>query len=181
MANRTHRPPLLLSKTHRRMLTDLSRSTTAPDRQVKRAQVLLKYADGFSIADIRRQVGVSCPTIYKCIDTTLAAGVERQLNPTFTTKKPEILDDAKNWVIGLACSKPSDHGLAADRWSLRVLARHVAEHAAAAGFPRLAKAGRTTVWRILKKRRTPCNGFAGTAITSARDAIDRGGNDQRLC
>lgn len=155
MANKTHRPPLILSKIHRQMLADLSRSTTAPDRQVKRAKVLLKYADGYSIADIRRQVGVSCPTIYKCIDTALAAGVEQPLNPTFTTKKPEILDDARNWVIGLARSKPRDHGLAADNWSMRVLARHVAEHAIGAGFPRLANAGRTTVWRILKNRRQP--------------------------
>lgn len=160
MANRTHRPPLILSKIHRRMLTELSRSSTAPDRQVKRAKVLLKYADGLSIADIRRQVGVSCPTIYKCIDTALAAGIEQPLNPTFTTKKPEILDDAKDWVVRLACGKPRDHGLAADRWSLRVLARHVAEHAVGAGFPRLANAGRTTVWRILKNRRPPAGGPA---------------------
>ncbi|BBL72061.1 hypothetical protein [Methylogaea oryzae] len=172
MANRTQRPPLILSKIHRRMLTELSRSTTAPERQVKRAKILLKYADGCSIADIRRQVGVSCPTIYKCIDTALAAGIEQPLNPSFTTKKPEILEDAKDWVIGLARANPCDHGLDMDRWSLRVLARHVAEHAVGAGFPRLAKAGRTTVWRILQSRR-PAGLAAGQFNGCARLAAGR--------
>jgi transposase len=165
MANKTHRPPLILSKTHRHMLSELSRSTTAPERQVKRARVLLKYADGCSIAEIQRQVGISAPTIYKCIDTALADGVEQPLKPPLTTKKPEILDDAKDWVIGLARSKPGDYGLSAERWSLRALTRHVAEHAVDAGFPRLANAGKTTVWRILKGRRS-----AGAALAMAASA-----------
>ncbi|MGH8491196.1 MAG: helix-turn-helix domain-containing protein [Gammaproteobacteria bacterium] len=38
--------------------------------------MLLRYADGISISDIQRQVGVSRPTIYKCIDKALSAGVQ---------------------------------------------------------------------------------------------------------
>src|ERR1035437_4310766 len=43
----------------------------------------------------------------------------------------------------------AEHGLAAELWSISGLARFVAEHAEAAGFPRLAHAGKSTVWRIL--------------------------------
>ena len=49
----------------------------------------------------------------------------------------------------MACTKPKELGLAAELWSIAALARHVSEHAVAAGFPRLAGAGKSTVWRIL--------------------------------
>ncbi|MEO6320854.1 MAG: IS630 family transposase, partial [Polaromonas sp.] len=53
------------------------------------------------------------------------------------------------WVVSIACAKPKDHGLAAELWSISGLAKFVCEHAQTAGFPRLAKAGKSTVWRIL--------------------------------
>ncbi|SDZ20166.1 Homeodomain-like domain-containing protein [Nitrosomonas sp. Nm58] len=87
------------------MLTELSGSRTAPAREVERAKILLRYAEGISISDIQRQVGVSRPTIYKCIDKALAAGVPVGLKDTFHhPKEPEILADAKAWVVSLACT-----------------------------------------------------------------------------
>ena len=74
MARRTKRAPLLLSDTHKATLTELASSRTAPVREVAQARVLLRYADGRSISDIQRQVGVSRPTIYKGIDKAVAAG-----------------------------------------------------------------------------------------------------------
>jgi hypothetical protein len=41
--------------------------------------------------------------------------------------------------------------LAAELWTLSALARHVRQHAVAAGFTRLVQANKTTVWRILKE------------------------------
>jgi len=63
--------------------------------------------------------------------------------------EPEISDEAKAWVVSIACTKPKDHGLAAELWSISALARFVSERAEAAGFSRLAGAGKSTVWRIL--------------------------------
>ena len=64
---------------------------------------------------------------------------------------PEITDEAKAWVVSLACSKPVAHGLAAELWSISALARFVGAQAAQAGHPRLAQAGKSTVWRILNE------------------------------
>ena len=61
----------------------------------------------------------------------------------------EISDEAGAWVVSLACTKPKDHGLAADLWSIAALAALVREHAPGAGFARLGKAAKSTVWRIL--------------------------------
>ncbi len=49
----------------------------------------------------------------------------------------------------LACRQPKDLGLAAELWTLSALARHVCQEAASAGFPRLSRIGKMTVWRIL--------------------------------
>ena len=153
MARKTQRAPLVLSDADRQMLTALSGSRTAPVREVERARVLLRYAEGTSISDMQRQLGISRPTIYKCIDKALAAGVQVGLKDTFhRPKEPEILADAKAWVVHLACTKPKDVGLAAELWTLSALVRQVRKGAVEAGFPRLAKVGKTTVWRILNEQ-----------------------------
>jgi hypothetical protein len=64
-------------------------------------------------------------------------------------REPEITDEAKAWVVSIACTKPKDHGLAAELWTISGLARFVSARAEGAGFPRLARAGKSTVWRIL--------------------------------
>lgn len=88
--------------------------------------------------------------IYKCIDKALGAGVQTGLKDAYhRPREPEILADAKAWVVSIACTKPKDHGLAAELWSISALTQFVSEHAEAAGFPRLRHSGRTTVWRIL--------------------------------
>ena len=150
MARKTGRAALALSIEQRTMLEELAGSRTAPLREVERAKVLLAYAQGKAPTEIQRLLGVSRPTIYKCIDKALAAGVNTGLRDRFhRPHAPQISDEAKAWVIDLACRKPHSLGMAAELWTLSALATYVASHATAAGFPRLARAGKTTVWRIL--------------------------------
>ncbi len=150
MGRKSGRAALVMSEEQRAKLSDLAASRTAAVREVERAGVLLKYAQGTSISDIQRQLGVSRPMIYKCIDKALAAGVQAGLKDTYHRPyAPEITEDAKAWVVSVACIKPKELDLAAELWSISALARYVAEHAVQAGFPRLAGAGKSTVWRIL--------------------------------
>jgi len=152
MARETGRAALVLSAEQRAALAALAASRTAPLREVERAGILLQYAEGQSISAIHRQLGVSRPTIYKCIDKALVAGVNAGLKDAYHRPfAPVITEAAKAWVISVACIKPKDLGLAAELWTLSALARHIAVHAEAAGFPRLARAGKSTVWRILNE------------------------------
>ena len=82
MARKTLRAPLVLSDENRKLLTELSGSMTAPVREVVRAKVLLHYANGVEISSIKRDVGISRPAIYKCIDKALAAGAQAGLKDT---------------------------------------------------------------------------------------------------
>jgi transposase len=130
MARKSGRAALVLSEEQRGMLTELASSRKAPVREVERAKVLLKF--------------------YKCIDKALAAGIQTGLKDIYhRPHDPEITDDAKAWVVSIACLKPKDLGLAAELWSISALARYVSEHAEQAGFARLSGAGKSTVWRIL--------------------------------
>jgi len=150
MARKSRRAELVLVPDQRRMLEELAASRTAPAREVERAKVLLGYAAGTSITELQRQLGFSRPMIYRCIDKALAAGVQMGLKDKYhRPHEPEISEEAKAWVVSIACTKPKDHGLAAELWTISALARFVCDGARAAGFARLSKAGKSTVWRIL--------------------------------
>ena len=147
VARKTKRAVLVLTDEQRAMLTERARSRTAPIREVERAKVLLGFADGASITDLMRRVGVGRPMIDKCVDKALAAGVGAGLKDTYhRPHEPEITGEAKAWVVSLACTQPKDHGLAAELWSISALARFVCKRAKAAGH-----AGKSTIWRILNE------------------------------
>lgn len=144
------RAALLLSDAQRAALQALAKSRKAERRKIERAQVLLAYAEGKLPTEISRVVGLTRPTIYKCIDKALATGVDSALRDTYHRPyAPEIGDAAKAWVVDLACRKPKEIGYAAELWTISALAQHVASQAEAAGYPRLAQAAKATVWRIL--------------------------------
>ena len=118
MARKTKRAALVLTGEQRAMLAELAGSRTGSIREVERAKILPGYADGASITDLMRRVGVGRPMIYKCIDKALAAGVGAGLKDAYhRPHEPEITDEAKAWVVSIACTKPTDHGLAAELWS----------------------------------------------------------------
>ena len=150
MARKTQRAKLLLSIDERRKLKLISNSRKAPLREVQRAKVLLHYADDIPISQIKQLVKVSRPTIYKCIDKALAAGPDAGLKDYYHRPfDPKITNEAKTWVVNLACTKPKDHGLAAELWTLKELAEFSRKHALEAGHDCLSKAAKATIWRIL--------------------------------
>lgn len=150
MARKSGRAALILSQAQEAMLKELAGSRTAAAREVERANVMLGYAAGKTITELQRQLGVGRPMIYKCIDKALAAGAQMGLKDKYhRPHEPVITTEAKAWVVALACTKPKDHGLAAELWSISGLAKFVCEHAQGAGFARLSNAGKSTVWRIL--------------------------------
>jgi len=150
MARKTGRPALVIAADEREKLERLRDSRKAPKRETEGAAILLSYAAGEGPTVIQQRLGVSRPTIYKCIDKALAAGVQSGLKDRYhRPKEPVITEEAKAWVLSLACTKPKDHGLAAELWSLSALARYTREHASAQGHGSLVRAGKASIWRIL--------------------------------
>ncbi|MFH1964514.1 MAG: IS630 family transposase [Acidobacteriota bacterium] len=152
MARQTKRARLILTQEQFNQLSQLSASRKAPFRETQRAKILLLYAQGLPITEIQKKATASRPTIYKCIDKALAAGVDVGLKDCFHKPfDPVITNNAKTWVINLACTKPKEHGLAAELWTYSELAKYTRKHAPGDGYDCLANAAKATVWRILKE------------------------------
>src|ERR1700689_4446046 len=153
MAGRTRRSRLILTDEDKAELEQLARSRTAPYREAQRSTILLGYHAGESIASIGRRLGMTRLSVSKWVAKALAGGPMAALKDNYhRPKEPVIGDDAKAWVVHLACRKPKDLGYAAEVWSRHALAMHVREHALEAGFPALSRAAKATVHRILAEQ-----------------------------
>jgi len=132
-----------------RLLEQLRQSRTAAWREVQRAQVLWLYYTGSNIATIMKTVKMTRKSVSKWIEKALTIGVSAGLKDTPHGSKPVLTENAKAWVVHLACSKPKQWGYAAEVWSRQALAQHVRRQAVARGHPSLARASKATVQRIL--------------------------------
>jgi len=152
MPRTSQRAALRLTTKQREQLNTIAQSRTAPLREVERAKILLKYADGISISKIQAELSISRPTIYKCIDKALTMGSETGLKDKYHSPKARVITDAaKAWVVSLACTKPTEQGYAAETWSHRLLAQHTRQDAPRAGHDCLKNAAKATIQRILKE------------------------------
>jgi len=150
MPRKSQRDKLVLTQEQKEHLQQIANSRKLPLREVQRANILLQYSEGVSIRNIQKKIHVSRATVYKWIDKTLAMGIEEGLLDKYhRPKEPVITEEAKAWVINLACSKPVEHGYAAEMWTRSALATHVRKHAAEAGHECLQKAVKATIQRIL--------------------------------
>jgi transposase len=150
VAGRSKRPDLKLAAEEVDLLQQLRESKTAAFREVQRARILWRYHSGENIAEIARAVQMTRKSVGKWIAKALAVGVCAALKDSYhRPKEPTITEEAKAWVVYLACSKPKELGYAAEVWTRSLLAQHVRRNAEAAGHPSLSRAVKATVQRIL--------------------------------
>jgi hypothetical protein len=141
---------LKLSAEEIEQLKNLRDSQTAPWRETQRARIMLRYHSGETVAHIARAVGMTRKSVGKWVSRALAVGSGAALKDAYhRPKEPAISEDAKAWVVHLACMKPKDLGYAAEVWTRSALAQHVRAHAPEAGYGSLARAAKATVHRIL--------------------------------
>jgi transposase len=153
MAGKSKLPKLALSTGQLSELQQLSQSRTASLREVQRARILCRYHAGETIAGIARAMEMTRKSIRKWIDKALAMGAEAALKDAYhRPRAPVITEEARAWVVHLACSKPKELGYASELWTRSLLARHVRREAVQAGHPSLSRAAKATVQRILAEQ-----------------------------
>ena len=120
-------------------------------REAQRAQIL--YHAGETITAIARAIKITRKSVRKWIDRALAMGANAALKDSYHRPRPPVItEEARAWVIHLACSKPKELGYAAELWTRSLLARHVRRKATQAGHPCLSRAAKATVQRILAEQ-----------------------------
>jgi hypothetical protein len=153
---RTKSRPIALSAADRQMLIGLTRTGSHPAQEVRRARILLALDENDPDRDgplptqavVADRVGVCTDMIVKVAKAYADRG--RDVQATITRKKretppvaPIVTGDVEARLIKMACSAPPE---GYDRWSLRLLEKHVA---LVDDIPNL---DHSTIGRVLKKR-----------------------------
>ena len=150
MKARRKRPALILDEKTEMELGAILRSRTASVATVRRAKILLWFSQGRRISDIARELGTNRPLVERCIDKAHAYGPTKALKDLPRSgRKPSIDDEARAWVLSLACQRPADLGYAAETWTYTQLIKHIREHCRAAGHESLARLGKSRLHAIL--------------------------------
>src|SRR5205823_8478609 len=114
----------------------IARSRTEPASRVERARIVLAYRADPTPTAVGARVGVTHQTVQRCLRRAVRLGVMAALDDSPRPgKAPDITPGAKAWLVSLACQKAKDLGYPHELWTTRLLARHVREHATAAGHP----------------------------------------------
>ena len=142
---------LPLSDEDKKYLKSLSKTRTIRAQVVDRARILLYKADGVSFDDIAARLNISKRTVRLCISKFNNGGIDAALFDAKRSGRPaEVSDDAKAWIINLACQRPADLGYSQELWTLAKLHKHIQQNAQQAGFPRLTTITKAYVQKLLQ-------------------------------
>jgi transposase len=131
-------------------LERVSRSRTEPASRVQRASILLTYRRTPSLYATGRAIGVTHQTVERCLRRARNFGVKAALKDSPRPgREPSITNEAKMFVLDLACRKAKDLGYPHEVWTTRLLAEHVRERALAVGYVCLARLAQGTLCKIL--------------------------------
>lgn len=141
-----------LSDNERDYLASLIKTRTIQAQTVDRARMLLWKSEGRTYSDIADALEVSVPTVRRCVERFHTYGMDPALSDDDRSGRPvEITDDAKAWIISIACRKPCELGYAAELWTLAALHKHIQNFADDAGFPRLKTVTKPWLQKYLKQ------------------------------
>jgi hypothetical protein len=135
-------------------LQSIARSRTEPANWVERARILLHYRNDPSSCRVGMAVGVTHPTVQRCLARATRFGVMAALDDSPRPgKEPEITVEARARLVSLACRKAKDVGYPHELWTTRLLARHARDHGPAAGHASLVRIAQGTVCNSSPTRR----------------------------
>lgn len=149
---------ITLSDDEREMLNVLARSRTAPAHHVERAAVILGLSAGRTASEMARELAIDRQRVVRCVKRVKQVGVEQALDDLPRSgRKAEITTQARLWLVGQACLKPTAAGYPHELWTLRLLAAHARAAGPKAGHPCLAELAPSTVWKILDAQEVRAN------------------------
>jgi len=148
----TKKSKLHLSQPETDNLSMLSKSHTAPQREVIRAKILLKYLEGLTITKIALDLHTNRPLVERCINKAIAYGALTALKDLpGRGVKPSITDDAKSWVLSVACQSPKELGYAYEVWTYSLLKKYIRSNCVQAGYSMLLKIDKGVLNKILSQ------------------------------
>src|SRR6516162_6873582 len=110
-----------ISEEERSELERLARSRTESANRVERARMLLAYQETPSFYAVGRAIGVTHQTVERCLRRVERLGVMAALDDSPRPgREPVITDEARTFVVDLACRKAKDLGYPHELWTFTV-------------------------------------------------------------
>ena len=144
--------PIFLSDDDKSYLKSVLQKGTVEARVHRRAKILLLKSDGMADEAIADKLDISRPTVKLCLKKYRESGVKTALEDSKGRgRRIEITDDAKAWVINIACQKPSAFGLPAELWYPLSLTRYINSVAGQEGYSRMVTVSEFSIRKILRE------------------------------
>lgn len=146
---------LVLDAQARGQLDGIARSRTEAKQRVERARMLLAFDGGKTISAIARQLHTTRPRVLRTIDKAREVGALAALDDFRGERgRPAaITEEARAWLVSVACQRPKELGYPHELWTRQLLARHIRQRCEAAGHPSLKQVQPGTVTKILLRNR----------------------------
>lgn len=142
---------LPLSDEDKKYLKTLTKTRTIQAQIVDRARILLYKAEGVSFDEIAERLNISKRTVRLCVTKYNDGGIEEALFDRQRSGRPtEISDDAKAWIVSIACQRPVELGYAQELWTLKNLHMYIQKNAVKEGYPRLETVTKAYIQKLLK-------------------------------
>ena len=146
------RKKLLLCQEDAAYLKAIISKRSSSQVTVQRATILLMYSSEEKITHIAKKLKTNRPLVERCIDKALAFGIKIALKDLPRIGRPRIItDEARLWVLSLACEKPTKFGYAAEHWTYSSLLKHVKKNYKKENYLCLAKLGNGRLNTILSE------------------------------
>lgn len=147
---------LTLDEGHRDRLEKMVRSGMTPVIIAQRAKILLEKAEGKTNDEIADDLEINRRTVMLWVNKYQNRDEKDSIDDILSVsegrgRKQEVIGEAKTWLIGIACTKPKELGLAAETWTVTALTKYINQHAIEAGFDRLSTISESGVYKILDK------------------------------
>ena len=124
------KPHVVLKPEEKVRLEKIFRSGKSEKREYDRARIILMDYEGKGVNAIARELNTNRTRVYLVIDKAISFGVEKALNDLpGRGRNRAIGDEARSFVIRIACTKPSDLGYTYEVWTNRLLTKYIREKA----------------------------------------------------
>lgn len=123
-------PHVVLKPEEKARLEKIVRSGKSEKREYDRAKIILMDYEGKGVNAIARELDTNRTRVYRVIDKAISFGVEKALKDLpGRARNRAIGDEARSFVIKIACTKPSDLGNTYEVWTNRLLTEYIREKA----------------------------------------------------
>lgn len=119
----------------------------------RNATILILSHQGKTPTEICNEVKTTRQTVHNVINKYFKHGISACWADLKRSGRPvTITDEARCYVVEMACIKPKNLGYPHETWTISLLRDHIKKHCLEKGFPELSNVANSTVWKILNVR-----------------------------